>query len=72
MGGYDKSFLCQDGYDLWIKFINKYKIKNINLPLFYYRRHTGSLSSNKSKILKTRSEIVKKKLNNSNKKEKKQ
>ncbi len=71
MGGYDKSFLCQDGYDLWIKFINKYKIKNINLPLFYYRRHTGSLSSNKSKILKTRSEIVKKKLDNSNKKKKK-
>ena len=62
MGGYDKTFFCQDGYDLWIKFIDKYKIKNINLPLFYYRQHTNSLSKNFDKIIKTRSEIIKKKL----------
>ena len=61
MGGYDKTFFCQDGYDLWIKFIDKYKIKNINLPLFYYRQHTNSLSKNTNKILKTRSEIIRKK-----------
>ena len=64
MGRYDKTFFCQDGYDLWIKFIDKYKIKNINLPLFYYRQHTNSLSKNTNKILKTRSEIIHKKFKN--------
>src|SRR6476469_7183143 len=30
LGGYDEQFSCQDGYDLWIKFITKYKVENIN------------------------------------------
>lgn len=39
LGGYNESFTCQDGYDLWIKFITHHKVSNINIPLFSYRRH---------------------------------
>ena len=36
IGGYDEEFSCQDGYYLWLKFIKKYMVKNINLPLLFY------------------------------------
>ena len=71
IGGYNASFSCQDGYDLWIKFIEKYKVKNINLPLFYYRQHSNSLSKNTNMILKTRSEILKTTINQSKLKKRK-
>ncbi len=58
VGGYDESFRCQDGYDLWIKLIGRVKVANINLPLFYYRQHPSSLSSSSDRILATRSQIV--------------
>lgn len=60
LGGYDEEFKCQDGYDLWIRFIQEYKVKNINLPLFYYRRHNSNLTNNETKILKTRARILEK------------
>ncbi|PIQ89611.1 MAG: hypothetical protein COV72_02000 [Candidatus Omnitrophica bacterium CG11_big_fil_rev_8_21_14_0_20_42_13] len=57
VGGYNEDFSCQDGYDLWIKFVNKYRSYNVNIPLFYYRQHEASLSRNKSRILATRGMI---------------
>lgn len=57
LGGYNESFTCQDGYDLWIKFIMHYKITNINIPLFSYRQHGNNLTSNEHKILNTRKKI---------------
>ncbi len=62
IGGYDESFRCQDGYDLWIRFIHKNAVKNVNLPLFYYRQHSESLTRNESRILETRSRIIRKHL----------
>ena len=44
IGGYDEEFNCQDGYDVWLKIINNFKISNINKPLFYYRQHSSSLT----------------------------
>ena len=35
---------CQDGVYMWFKVINKYKIGNVNKPLFYYRQHQNSLT----------------------------
>ena len=29
IGGYDESFRCQDGYDLWVRFINQHEVKNV-------------------------------------------
>ena len=60
IGGYDEEFSCQDGYYLWLKFIKKYVVRNVNLPLFYYRQHEKSLSKNNKKILSNRSRIISK------------
>jgi len=59
VGGYSEDFRCQDGYELWMKFINRFKVGNINLPLFYYRQHPNSLTKDQDKILLTRSMIIK-------------
>ncbi len=57
IGGYNESFTCQDGYDLWLKFILHYSVKNVNEPLFYYRRHGANLTTNEERILETRRAI---------------
>ena len=35
LGGYDESISRQDGYELWLRFIENYDVRNINVPLFY-------------------------------------
>ena len=55
---YDEKFDRQDGYNLWYKFYQKYKIKYVELPLFYYRQHKNNLTKNSSDLLKTRSKII--------------
>lgn len=57
LGGYSKGLRCQDGYDLWIRFIQEHKPYNVNLPLFYYRKHSESSTTDASKILKARRAI---------------
>jgi glycosyltransferase involved in cell wall biosynthesis len=57
IGGYNESFTCQDGYDLWLKFITHFSVSNINTPLFYYRRHGENLTTNEERILETRRAI---------------
>lgn len=66
VGNYNEVLNSQDGYDLWLKFIKKYKIININLPLFYYRQHKESLTKNEDRILASRSLIFKEKNKNKN------
>lgn len=68
LGGYIEEFSCQDGYELWLRFIRKHSPYNVNIPLFYYRQHSESLTRDMKKILKTRRRIkrnfVEKELNN--------
>lgn len=59
VGGYSEDFRCQDGYDLWLRFVEKWEVSNVNLPLFYYRRHGENLTSNNEMIIATRAEIKK-------------
>jgi len=66
MGGYDEKFTCQDGLDIWLRYIKKFQTYNINQPLFYYRQHNLSLTKNRGKILKNRNLILQK--NNTKKK----
>jgi CMP-N-acetylneuraminic acid synthetase len=54
LGGYDETLPCQDGYELWLRFIGRYKPYNVNVPLFYYRQHGKSLTQDKQKILSAR------------------
>jgi glycosyltransferase involved in cell wall biosynthesis len=57
IGGYDETFRCQDGYDLWLNIIVKFQVSNVNEPLFYYRQHAKSLTKNEENILRTRAKI---------------
>jgi len=57
IGGYDSQFDRQDGYDLWLKIINNFKVKNINEPLFSYRQHNNNLTKDDSQLLRVRAKI---------------
>lgn len=54
VGGYREDLGAQDGLDLWLKVKDKYKSTNVNLPLFYYRRHGNNLTEQPLKILNAR------------------
>lgn len=60
LDGYDESYHCQDGWDLWVRFIRRYGVANVDLPLFCYRQHGESLTRNEERILSTRSRILQK------------
>jgi len=57
LGGYAEEFKCQDGYELWLRFMDSYKPYNVNIPLFYYRQHNNNLTKNHKEILETRRRI---------------
>ena len=67
-GGYDEFFNCQDGVDIWYRFIKKHKVRNLNIPLFYYRKHEVSITKNRGRILSNKNKILKKNIIKKNKK----
>lgn len=60
IGGYNESIRYQEDYDYWIKFIEKFQVRNVSLPLMYYRRHGSSMSRNFSARMQTRRDVKKK------------
>jgi CMP-N-acetylneuraminic acid synthetase len=59
LGGYCEDFSCQDGYEIWLRFIDRNRPYNVNVPLFYYRQHSVSLTKDNNRILETRRAIKK-------------
>ncbi len=59
LGGYREDLGAQDGLDLWTKLASRHKCANVNLPLFYYRRHGTNLTTNISRIVSARRQIKK-------------
>lgn len=57
VGGYNEEFDAQDGYDLWLKVVQRYPVGNVMTPLFHYRQHPASLTRNEDRILEARSRI---------------
>jgi len=49
---YDEDFLVNEEKDLRIRFLKKYKIGRVELPLYRYRKHSNSLTSNKARSKK--------------------
>ena len=45
IGLYDPEFLRHEDQDLRIRFLSKYSIHRLELPLYRYRQHAGNLSS---------------------------
>lgn len=60
IGGYNEELRYQEDYDFWIRFIDKFNVYNINLPLMYYRKHEASMSNNFSARMKARQYVKKK------------
>lgn len=60
IGGYDEEFNRQDGYDIWLKISKLYPVKNISLPLFYYRQHQKSITKDEEELFNTRTQIIEK------------
>jgi glycosyltransferase involved in cell wall biosynthesis len=60
IGLYDENFKMREEEDLRIRFERDYNIKNIELPLYRYRKHETNMTNNKKgmakykKILKTK------------------
>ncbi|MBM3251181.1 MAG: glycosyltransferase [Candidatus Omnitrophica bacterium] len=46
IGGYNEKLKFQEDYDFWVRFIHRFKVYNVRLPLMYYRKHDGSMSTN--------------------------
>ena len=59
LGGYRTDLGAQDGFDFWTKVLNRYKCGNVNVPLFYYRRHGKNLTSSSQRIFRARRAIKK-------------
>lgn len=57
VGGYREDLGAQDGFDLWVKVKSQYRAGNVNIPLFYYRRHEGNLTGNVHRIANARRRI---------------
>lgn len=54
LGGYNEDLRYQEDYDFWIRFIDKFNVYNVNLPLMYYRKHSASMSNNFEARMKAR------------------
>ena len=50
IGLYDESFFAREDEDLRIRFLKKYQIERVPLPLYRYRRHENNLTNNKEKM----------------------
>lgn len=57
VGGHNQNIECQDGVDIWLSITNKYSVSNCKEPLFFYRKHGDSITTNFEKILDNRSII---------------
>ena len=60
IGGYDEEFNRQDGYDIWLRLSKLYPVRNVALPLFFYRQHAMSITKNEEALFHTRTQIIEK------------
>ena len=49
IGMYDENFLCLEDEDLRIRFLKKYNIERVRLPLYRYRRHTNNMTNSEKR-----------------------
>jgi len=57
VGGYSEDVTAQDGWDLWYKLYNRIGSASLDIPIFYYRQHTESLSRDKKRLIEARMRI---------------
>ena len=60
LGMYDESFLLHEDKDLRIRFLEKYKIYRVALPLYRYRQHGNNLTNNLQAMAEYQRELERK------------
>lgn len=60
VGLYDEEFLWQEEKDLRIRFLEKYRISRLELPLYRYRRHEANITNNVNKMEQYQTLLLKK------------
>ena len=60
LGLYDESFLVHEDQDLRLRFLKKYKIYRIEVPLYRYRKHETNITNNKNNMRKHYKRLKKK------------
>lgn len=50
IGLYDEKFILCEDEDLRFRFLKKYKIDQVRLPLYRYRRHENNMTNDKNKM----------------------
>ena len=60
VGLYDESFRAREEEDLRIRFLKRYNIHHIELPLYRYRMHEGNLTKNHKEMQKYARKLRKK------------
>jgi glycosyltransferase involved in cell wall biosynthesis len=60
IGLYDESFLLHEERDLRIRFLKKYAIHRLELPLYRYRRHDGNLTNDAEGMTHHMSQLIQK------------
>ena len=59
VGGYSGNVRSQDGWEVWFKIRDRYKIASIPTSIFFYRQHQSSVTRSKN-IIKERDKIIEK------------
>jgi CMP-N-acetylneuraminic acid synthetase len=57
VGGYDPRFGSQDGHEVWLRLLHRFKVAHLPTPLFSYRQHEGSMSTDTDALLVARRAI---------------
>lgn len=57
LGGYNRELRYQEDFDFWLKFIEHFSWAHVSKPLFYYRQHGISMSTNKKPRAVTRRQV---------------
>ncbi len=60
LGMYDKEFLLHEDKDLMRRFLKKYEVSRLELPLYKYRQHDKNISKNKKFDLKFKKKLLRK------------
>ena len=58
IGLYDEKFLAQEEQDLRIRFLSKYKVYRLELPLYRYRRHESNMTKDTEKMNHYKNELI--------------
>jgi len=58
IGMYDKSFLLHEDKDLMFRFLKKFKIHRLELPLYRYRQHENNITKNKKNDKKFKKKLL--------------